>query len=122
MQSLKYRSRAFLSVEIKWHQQWNKFLAVYNGSLTQGDIVTCTYSDYSLCISSGFVNSNPIIISGGTTQPASISIAGPAGGICSGTAATFFATTSNAGFTPVFDWRINGVSTVQTIAGLSHQA
>ncbi|RYY22899.1 MAG: gliding motility-associated C-terminal domain-containing protein [Chitinophagaceae bacterium] len=81
-----------------------------NSSVRQGDVVTCSYSDYSLCIANTAVVSNAIVITTATNQSPTVTINGPAGEICAGFAATFDAVATNAGPNPVFIWRVNGVS------------
>ena len=85
----------------------NKFIT---SSLKPGDIITCVYTDSTSCILNGSALSNPIQMTGGSSSPASVTIAGSATSVCKGTQVIFVANTSNAGITPFFQWKVNGVN------------
>jgi len=80
----------------------------YTGSgLLTGDIITCTVTS-NLCAGASTINSNSIILTGGTTGTLDIGIAASATSICLGQNVVFTATPSNAGTNPSYQWKKNG--------------
>lgn len=78
------------------------------GNLKDGDVVTCIYSDPTVCLVNSPVASNPIKVSVAYTQPVSVTVSGPAGEVCTGTFVSFTAVAHNAGPNPAYQWKING--------------
>ena len=83
-------------------------ISVYSSTtLSDGDIVTCFYSDNS-CVAPGSNVSNAITIKVIAPVTPSVIIASDALTICSGSPSTFTATPVNGGTAPVYQWQVNG--------------
>lgn len=82
-----------------------------SSTLINGDIITCTLTSNSTCVSIFTANSNPIVmVVNPFIAPAVAISANPAGIICSGTNVTFTAVPVNPGATPIYQWQVNGVN------------
>lgn len=81
-----------------------------NSKFKSGDVITCEYADNLTCTANGFILSNAITMTTATIAPA-ITIAASKAAICSGEQVQFTATPVNAGLSPSFQWKINGVNT-----------
>jgi gliding motility-associated-like protein len=77
-------------------------------SLANGDIVTCNYSDNSVCMTASGINSNSIPIQVSSPVTPAITISASATNICSNTSVTFSAASSIA--TASYQWKKNGVN------------
>jgi len=77
-------------------------------SLTNGAIVSCVLTSSSVCAVPTTATSNSITMTVNNSLTPTISIAPSATNVCAGTAVTFTATTTNAGSTPVYKWKVNG--------------
>ncbi|MBK7147972.1 MAG: T9SS type A sorting domain-containing protein [Bacteroidetes bacterium] len=78
--------------------------------LSNNDVVSCTLTSNAACASPTTANSNTVtIIVTSALQPA-VSIAASTPSICTGTAVTVTATATNAGSTPSYQWKVNGVN------------
>lgn len=94
-------------------------------ALKEGDVITCAYSDNSVCTADEKVISNSIRISSGYGAVPSVTIAAPAAVVCKGATVTFSANALNAGASPVYQWKINNInagtnSSIFTSAALSN--
>src|SRR5436190_3055976 len=79
-----------------------------NSSLKNGDVVRVTMQSSLGCANQGPVYSNSITMSVASSVTPAVSITTPSTSICSGTQATFTATPTNGGVTPIFQWKLNG--------------
>jgi len=75
---------------------------------TNNDLITCELVPDVLCFTPNPVISNSILMSVSPVQPVSIIISTGATPLCLGEPMTFTAAPVNAGFSPVFNWRVNG--------------
>ncbi|MFN8323707.1 MAG: T9SS type A sorting domain-containing protein [Chitinophagales bacterium] len=86
--------------------------ATYTTStLANNDAITCVLTSSAGCASPASVTSNTITMSVSNTVTASVSINASATSVCSGTNISFAATPVNGGANPVYNWKVNGVST-----------
>jgi len=80
-----------------------------NGSLINGDIVTCLMTSNASCTTGSPATSNSLVMTVSSSLTASVTIsANPGTTICSGTSVTFTATPTNGGVTPSYQWQLNG--------------
>ena len=80
----------------------------YNPS--NNDVVKCILTSSIACPLGNPATSNAITMSVITSIPLSVSISAGANPVCSGTPVTFTAIPVNAGTTPSFQWKVNGVN------------
>lgn len=80
-------------------------------SLTNGAVVRCILTTSDTCVTKNIDTSNSItmVIKPILTPDVTISVS-PNDTICSGDQATFTATPTNGGITPIYQWRVNGVN------------
>ena len=78
--------------------------------LHPGDVVTCYYTDASICINGGAVMSNTIMIQGGGSTDPSVSISAQNETVCEGSPVKLFAAARNSGTHPAYQWQVNGVN------------
>jgi gliding motility-associated-like protein len=81
-----------------------------SSTLNNGDIVTCSLISNATCLATTTASSNSITITIGSPVTPTISIAGSANNICSGTSVTFTAIQTNGGTLPVYQWKVNGIN------------
>ncbi|MFN8310333.1 MAG: T9SS type A sorting domain-containing protein, partial [Chitinophagales bacterium] len=79
-------------------------------TLQNGDTVVCVATVNSACLGAVVVTSNKIGVSITPTVSPSVAITASQNGICSGTTVTFNAVSTNAGTSPVYVWKVNGVA------------
>ncbi|MBS1586104.1 MAG: SBBP repeat-containing protein [Bacteroidetes bacterium] len=80
-------------------------------SLANNDVVTCTLTSNATCANPVTLTSNAIVMTVTPNVTPAISIAASTGDtICAGTYVTFTATASNAGPSPVYQWKKNNVN------------
>ena len=75
-----------------------------------GDQVTCILTSSYLCPAANPVTSNLIAMSVVDNLGVGVSISASANPVCAGTPVTFTATGTNQGYTPVYQWKVNGVN------------
>ena len=81
-------------------------------TIANGDVVTCILTSNALCVSPATATSTGITmtVTPTITPTISISIASGTNPTCSGLPITFFATITNGGTTPSYQWQINGAN------------
>ena len=79
-------------------------------AIINGDNITCELTASTAC-NNATVLSNTITVAVTASVTPSLVISSNAANICQGNAASFTATPSNAGTSPSFQWKINGVNT-----------
>ncbi|MBL0046897.1 MAG: gliding motility-associated C-terminal domain-containing protein [Bacteroidetes bacterium] len=79
-------------------------------SLAQNDAVTVELSSTALCVATPIVNSSALLMSIQPPVLPAVSIVSNVTSTCSGAPVSFTATAVNAGSTPSFVWKINGIS------------
>jgi gliding motility-associated-like protein len=84
----------------------NSFL-YSSATLSNGDVVTCVYSDNTACVVPGPNVSNAITMQVISPVTPSVTIASDALTICASSPATFTATPLNGGTNPVYQWQVN---------------
>jgi hypothetical protein len=86
-------------------------------TLTSGDVITCVMTSNASCVSPATATSNSITMTVSPNVTPTISIVASSATICVGTSIAFTATTTNAGVSPVYQWKRNGnnVGTNQAI-------
>jgi len=78
---------------------------------SNGDVVSCVLSSNSSCLSgSNPVVSNPIVMAGSSTLPASVTISVSVNPVCQGTTAILTAVPANGGAVPAYQWKVNGMN------------
>jgi predicted nucleic-acid-binding Zn-ribbon protein len=88
-------------------------------TLANNDIVTCVFTSSSACATSSSVTSNAITITVNTAVTPTISIATGNNTVCAGTPVSFTATVTNAGSSPVYQWKVNGSNAGANQAGFT---
>jgi hypothetical protein len=79
-------------------------------SLTNGQIVSCVITSNASCAVPASVSSNSIIVTVSTPVVPTVNITTPSITICTGSAITFTAATTNGGSAPNYQWQVNGVN------------
>jgi hypothetical protein len=78
--------------------------STYTSTFVAGNIVTVRMTSSLACASGSPATSNAVTVS--TVVAASVSIASSPSSVCAGTSATFTATPTNGGTTPVYQWYV----------------
>lgn len=81
-----------------------------NSGLNNGDKVSCVLTSNSTCATTPTAVSNSLTMTVHPVVTPAISVAGPAGAICTGSQANFTASVINGGAAPAYQWRVNGVN------------
>lgn len=80
-------------------------------ALLNGDVVTCILTSNAACPSPTSATSNTISMTVNTVAAPTVTIASNQGtNICNGTSVVFTAAGTNAGSTPSYQWKVNGVN------------
>ena len=79
-----------------------------NGSLNDGDVISCVMTSDAACLATPAAVSNTIVEQVKAAVSAAVSIAASTTTICSGTQVTFTATPVNGGTSPGYQWQVNG--------------
>jgi PKD repeat protein len=83
--------------------------AIYSSATLQdGDVVNCMLTSNDTCASPQSVVSNALTLNVDSTLVPAISIASSATNVCTGTLVSFMASSTNAGASPTYQWKING--------------
>ncbi len=82
--------------------------AVFTYPPADGDTVACIMTSSAVCVSGNPALSVPIIMTGISVLPVTISITVSANSICLNTTVMFTATSTNGGNTPQYQWKVNG--------------
>ena len=80
-----------------------------NGTLANGDIVTCVMTTSVSCATSPTATSNAVTMTVSLSLTPSVAIVADNSTICTGTSVTFTATPTNGG-TPIYQWKLNGAN------------
>jgi uncharacterized protein (TIGR02145 family) len=75
-----------------------------------GDVVTCVLMSNEVCAIGNPAISTPITMTGFAGVPAGVTITAAPSPSCPGVLVTFTATPTNGGTTPVYAWKVNGVT------------
>jgi len=73
-----------------------------------GDVVNCTMTSNSSCVTTTIANSNSIDMGVIPIAMAGITVTASANPVCQGSNATFTATPINGGTAPTYHWKVNG--------------
>lgn len=79
-----------------------------DAALVNGDVITCILTSNAICATGSPASSGSITMTVYPNLPVSVSIAGSAGSICSGSSVIFTATPTNGGLSPSYQWQLNG--------------
>jgi uncharacterized protein (TIGR02145 family) len=82
----------------------------YTYSPYPGDLITCVMTSSVACPAGNPATSNTIAMIVNTGPPAGITITATPNPFCPGRSVTFTATPGNGGSSPVYQWKVNGVS------------
>jgi hypothetical protein len=82
-----------------------------DASLVSGDVISCSLTSNASCVTTTSATSNNITMAVTPTVSASVSVAASQTSVCSGTSVVFTATAVNAGSTPIYQWKKNGINT-----------
>lgn len=79
-------------------------------TLANGDAVSVELSSSENCVSASTVSSNTINMSVSSAVAPSVNISSNDTIVCQGSTSVFSATTSNAGASPTYQWKVNGIN------------
>jgi hypothetical protein len=82
----------------------------YTYTPINGNIISCVLTSNLTCATGNPATSNSISMTVNPLLPVSVSIAASANPVCAGTSVTYTATPTNAGSTPSYQWKVNGVN------------
>lgn len=81
-----------------------------DNSLVDGDAISCLITSNANCLSFANAVSNLIVVTVNPNLVSTLSISSNQTNICSGTSVTFTANATNAGTTPIYQWKKNGIN------------
>ena len=84
--------------------------STYSYIPANGDAVSCVLTSNATCATGNPATSNAITMTVHPVLPVSVTVSASNTTVCAGTQVTFTATGINGGSSPVFDWKVNGVS------------
>ncbi len=79
-------------------------------NLVDNDVITCTLVSNATCAIPGIFTSNQLVMNVSSAVTPTISISTPSTTICTGSNATFTATITNGGSSPLYQWKKNGTN------------
>src|SRR6185312_12403311 len=79
--------------------------------LSNGDIITCSVTSDIGCVTAASATSSPVKMLVTPSLSPSVSITYSTNAICVNTTVTFTASAENAGSSPVYQWKKNGITT-----------
>jgi hypothetical protein len=79
-----------------------------DNALVNNDVISLEMTSSASCVSPTTVTSNSILMSVNPNLTPTVSISTPLTTVCSGSSVTFTATVTNAGTTPIYQWKVNG--------------
>ena len=82
----------------------------YTYSPINGDLVNCVLTSDLTCISNNPATSNGITMTVSDRLPVGISISATPNPFCSGFTVNYNAIPSNEGFSPIYQWKVNGIN------------
>jgi uncharacterized protein (TIGR02145 family) len=74
------------------------------------DLISCILTSSEICTTNNPASSTQYPVTVNPNLPVSITVSASANPVCSGTSVTFTATPINGGFTPSYQWKVNGVN------------
>ncbi len=83
---------------------------VYSFIPNDGDLVSCILTSSDTCVTNNPASSIQHRVSVSLLLPVSISISSSSNPFCPGNSVTFSATPTHGGFTPSYQWKVNGVN------------
>jgi len=84
--------------------------STYSYTPANGDIIICVLTSNATCATGNPAVSNTIIMVVNPYLPVSLTITASANPVCQGTSVTFTAIPVNAGLSPVYQWKVNGIN------------
>ncbi len=84
--------------------------SVYSYTPSNGDLITCQVTSNAACITGNPATSNAIAMTVNPLLPVSVMVFASSTYVCEGNSLTFFANSFNGGTTPVYQWKVNGIS------------
>ncbi|REJ81423.1 MAG: PKD domain-containing protein [Bacteroidetes bacterium] len=94
-----------------------------NGSLANGNQISCVMTSSETCVSGSPANSNAISMTVTQTVTPTITISAiPSFAVCSGTNVTFTSSISNGGSSPSYQWKRNGTNVGTNSSSYSNNA
>jgi uncharacterized protein (TIGR02145 family) len=83
---------------------------IYTFTPLNGDLVSCTLTSSETCTTNNPASSIQYPVSVSPLLPVSITISPSANPFCPGSSVTFTATPTHGGFTPSYQWKVNGTN------------
>lgn len=77
-------------------------------TLNNNDVVTCTLTSNAACVTNATANSNALLMTVIPSTVPSVTISTATSTICNGSSASFTASATNGGASPVYQWKVNG--------------
>ena len=81
-----------------------------DNALMNNDLIRLEMTSNSSCVSPATVTSNSVLMTVNSNMTPNVSISTPLTTVCSGNSITFTATATNAGTSPIYQWKVNGTN------------